>query len=177
MFLGCFEQKSYVHSRDPYGFRAAPYEFCLPVQGSESFNACMISLRALYGFRDHKQPMNNPCGDRTGSVRAPYATCDARAGLLQILVVSIPLRAQTYTSHETTCARQLYLLYFIMIWMNFEYNEIPIEVESRHYDDAIMSTIASQITSLTIVYLIVYSDTDHRKHQSSASLAFVRGIH
>ena len=40
-----------------------------------------------------------------------------------------------------------------------------------------MSEIASQITSLTIVYSIVYSDADQRKHQSSASLAFVRGIH
>ena len=40
-----------------------------------------------------------------------------------------------------------------------------------------MGTIASQITSLTIVYSIVYSDADHRKHQSSASLAFVRWIH
>ena len=40
-----------------------------------------------------------------------------------------------------------------------------------------MGSIASQITSLTIVYSIVYSDTDERKHQSSASLAFVRGIH
>ena len=36
-----------------------------------------------------------------------------------------------------------------------------------------MGAIASQITSLTIVY----SDADQRKHQSSASLAFVRGIH
>ena len=40
-----------------------------------------------------------------------------------------------------------------------------------------MSAIASQITSLTIVYSIVYSDTDQRKHQSSASLAFVQGTH
>ena len=40
-----------------------------------------------------------------------------------------------------------------------------------------MTTIASQITSLTIVYSTVYSDADQRKHQSSASLAFVRGIH
>ena len=40
-----------------------------------------------------------------------------------------------------------------------------------------MGTIASQITSLTIVYSIVYSDADQRKDQSSASLAFVRGIH
>ena len=46
-----------------------------------------------------------------------------------------------------------------------------------HYNDVIMGVIASQITNLTIVYSIVYSDADQRKHQSSASLAFVRGIH
>ena len=39
-----------------------------------------------------------------------------------------------------------------------------------------MGTIASQITSLTIVYSTVYSDADQRKHQSSAWLAIVRGI-
>ena len=39
-----------------------------------------------------------------------------------------------------------------------------------------MGSMASQITSLTIAYSIVYSEADHRKHQSSASLAFVRGI-
>ena len=37
-----------------------------------------------------------------------------------------------------------------------------------------MSTMASQITSLTIVYSICYSDADQRKRQNSASLAFVR---
>ena len=40
-----------------------------------------------------------------------------------------------------------------------------------------MGAIASQITSLTTVYSIVYSGADQIKHQSSASLAFVRGIH
>ena len=40
-----------------------------------------------------------------------------------------------------------------------------------------MTTMASQITSLTIVHSMVYSDADQRKHQSSASLAFVWGIH
>ena len=39
-----------------------------------------------------------------------------------------------------------------------------------------MGTTTSQITSLTIVYSTV-SGADQRKHQSSASLAFVRGIH
>ena len=46
-----------------------------------------------------------------------------------------------------------------------------------HYSDVIMSGIASQITSLTIVYSTVYSDADQRKHPSSASLALVWGFH
>ena len=46
-----------------------------------------------------------------------------------------------------------------------------------HYCDIIMGTVASQITSLTISYSTVYSDADQRTHQSSASLAFVQGIH
>ena len=46
-----------------------------------------------------------------------------------------------------------------------------------HYSDVIMSTMASQITSASIVYTTVCSGSDQRKHQSSAPLAFVRGIH
>ena len=48
---------------------------------------------------------------------------------------------------------------------------------STHYNDVIMTTMVSHITSLTVVYSTVYSDADQRKHQSSASLAFVWGIH
>ena len=40
-----------------------------------------------------------------------------------------------------------------------------------------MGPIASEITSLTIVYSTVYSGADQRKYQSSASLAFVQEIH
>ena len=40
-----------------------------------------------------------------------------------------------------------------------------------------MSSMAYQITSITIVYSTVYSFADQRKHQSSASLAFVWGFH
>ena len=46
-----------------------------------------------------------------------------------------------------------------------------------HYDDVIMTMLESQITSLTVVYSIVYTGVQQRKHQSSASLAFVREIH
>ena len=40
-----------------------------------------------------------------------------------------------------------------------------------------MGMMASQITSLTIVYLAVYSGADQSKHQSPESLAFVWGIY
>ena len=40
-----------------------------------------------------------------------------------------------------------------------------------------MGAMASQITSLTIVYSTIYYGADQGKYQSSASLAFVRGIH
>ena len=40
-----------------------------------------------------------------------------------------------------------------------------------------MSAMAFQITCVSIVYSTICSGTDQRQHQSSASLAFVRGIH
>ena len=40
-----------------------------------------------------------------------------------------------------------------------------------------MGAIASQITSLAIIYSTVYSGADQRKRESSASLAFLLGIH
>ena len=49
--------------------------------------------------------------------------------------------------------------------------------QDGYYNNVIMGAIASQITSLMIIHSTVYSDADQRKHQSCASLAFVRGIH
>ena len=46
-----------------------------------------------------------------------------------------------------------------------------------HYNDVIMSAMAAQITGVSVVCLIVCSGADQRKHKSSASLTFVRGIH
>ena len=54
---------------------------------------------------------------------------------------------------------------------NSKYKRLNINIS--HYSDAIMGAMASQITSLTIVY----SGADQRKHQSSMSLSFERGIH
>ena len=51
-----------------------------------------------------------------------------------------------------------------------------IQCETKHYSNVIMSTMASQITGVTILYSTVCSGADQRKHQKSASLAFVRTI-
>ena len=46
----------------------------------------------------------------------------------------------------------------------------------NHDSDVIMGVMASQITSLPIVYLTVNSGTDQRKYQNSTLLVFVQGI-
>ena len=70
--------------------------------------------------------------------------------------------------------RHLVRLELKMRFGRMSYNATAVAI---HYTDVIMGTIASQITSLTVVYSTVYSGSDQRKHQRSASLAFVRGIH
>ena len=50
-------------------------------------------------------------------------------------------------------------------------------VVKSHYCDVIMGAMASQITSVSIVYSTISSGADQRKYQSSISLAFVRRIH
>ena len=60
---------------------------------------------------------------------------------------------------------------FVTTWQSV------MEQQQCHYNGVRMGAVASLITSLTIVYSIVYSDADQRKHQSSASLAFEWGIH
>ena len=68
---------------------------------------------------------------------------------------------------------QVYTRYkFIICWQTATQSQYR-----SHYCDVLMGVVASQITSLTIVYSTVHSDADQRKHQSSASLAFVKGIH
>ena len=69
------------------------------------------------------------------------------------------------------------------IYEIFEWSWHPTKLTNKeicfrfHYNDVIVSAMASQITSLTLVYSSVFSGTDQRKHQSSALLAFVGRIH
>ena len=63
-------------------------------------------------------------------------------------------------------------------WKNMQiYFCVSSKDSDTHDTDVIMGAMVSQITRLTIVYSTVYSGADQRKHQSSASLAFVLGIH
>ena len=48
---------------------------------------------------------------------------------------------------------------------------IAFEMKVNYYNDVIMGSMASQMTSLTIVSSSLYSGADQRKHRSSASLA------
>ena len=57
------------------------------------------------------------------------------------------------------------------------FDVILLSVWTSHYNDVIISVMASQITSLIIGYSTVNSGVNQRKHQSFASLAFVWGIH
>ena len=66
---------------------------------------------------------------------------------------------------------------WIQQWLAHRYSLTCWHTDSTlHCSDFITSTMASQITSLTVVYSTVYRGANQRKHQSSASLAFVRGI-
>ena len=54
---------------------------------------------------------------------------------------------------------------------------LKVSICKIHYNDVIMSAMVSQIASVSNVNSTVWSGTDKCKHQSSKSLAVVRGIH
>ena len=64
----------------------------------------------------------------------------------------------------------------MLVWEYDWFIFLPMGSWWSHYDDAIMSAMASQIISLVSVQSAVYSRRKSKKTRS-ASLAFVRGIH
>ena len=68
-------------------------------------------------------------------------------------------------NHETNYAQSIY------------FNEPCRIITNMHHNDVIMSAMASQMTGVSIAYSTVQTGADQSKHQSSVSLAFVRGIH
>ena len=98
--------------------------------------------------------------------------------LLSIGIIFSPLQStyhkNTSGQNSATCSIQLLGIY---TWKCSAYKNTCSLLIKWHYGDVIMTTMASQTTSLTVVYSTVYSDAYQRKHQSYASLAFVWGIH
>ena len=99
---------------------------------------------------------------------------------------AIALSPYVYSSEKCVIHRNIYTtLPFPSISMSDIHVEPPeqkwicdINIDKDflcHYNDVIMSAMTSQITGVTIVYSTVCSGADQRKHQRSASLAFVRG--
>ena len=84
-----------------------------------------------------------------------------------------PHPTPTPDTHTHTPYAPIHILRCILI---SEKKCILIRISLKHYNDVIMTAMASQITSLASVYSTVYSSVDQRKHQSSASLTFVWGI-
>ena len=86
-----------------------------------------------------------------------------------------------YICNRPELTAQLYLLLMTFCFLGRVIWSLTLQIEIlqffMHYKGVIMGAIASQITSLNIVYSTVYSDADQRKHQSPASLAFMRGSH
>ena len=123
-----------------------------------------------------------------------HPTTLTRCLLLCVFVsVNVPTLSLSTLQHSpVVCFCVFVCLWMCQPWANPPYNSSPVQARTNklgqqlqntlvmtpfHYIDVIMTTTASQITSLTVVYSTVYSDADQRKHQRSASLAFVWGIH
>ena len=64
-----------------------------------------------------------------------------------------------------------------VVWICFAGRVNFADTSAVHYSDVVMRAMAFEITGASIVYTTVCSGTHQRKHQNSASLASVRGIH
>ena len=133
--------------------------FCRPIHGTETHLKTTRSVRPETNIQNHTKTFHG-----SKEVHLKWWPVSSRY-FCQYQSVN-PIRWPSMSLSSTCC------LLVVEIFV-----ETILSVQYVHYTDVIMNPIASQITSLTIVCSTVYSDADQRKHQSSASLAFVWGIH
>ena len=161
-----------INSRD-VGLIARNYA-CLARSSSSSIFLWVITMSPCYIFCKHVERL---------MISNPWHCYFIINLLYQYCVTGIVYNASWYANFlQTQCSFRIPLMLFSMDSCKLYGHKLGIidmqpTVELCHYDDIIMAPMASQITSLTVVYSIVYSDADQRKHQNSASLAFVWGIH
>ena len=124
----------------------------------------------LWGDSPHKGPVIQNWSDHEKISHRKYL-CESNDISPAVLAMGIFPSEENVTriqlsrdmNHHHACTRRISQS-DIILWI-------------KHYGDVTMDATESQITSLTVVYSTVYSDADQRIHQSSVSLAFVRGIH
>ena len=143
----------------PFVSKKNPVTGGFPSQGTNNAKLWCFFLVSLYKLLNNE---SRCCWSET-----PWRSCDVTV-MSKCRVLSGTPQVEQITIFNRRCNGE-----------NFDrMNLIHIcSFASTHCSDVIMGTMASQITNLTIVYSTVYSDAGPRKHQSSASLAFVRGIH
>ena len=121
----------------------------------------------------------------------PHVLTDNKSTLVQVmawrrLAISYYLSqcwSRSMSSYVDTRPKWVTLASGVMVTYTFKNEPTCIHLHNHgiyfygHYNDVIMGMMPPQITSLTSVYSTVYSGADQSKHQSSASLAFVWGIH
>ena len=88
-------------------------------------------------------------------------------GLLHVWIYHIHLR-RIVVAVQWNIKQKHSAIICMFYWMHCLY---------PYYSDAIMSAMVSQISGISIICSTVCSGADQRKHQSCASMAFVRGIH
>ena len=103
-----------------------------------------------FGFRVHLKSIFDKIFTLNNTFHNEFQPCICHISIYRILIVP-----------DLQCIHVV----LTQMW-SFQQMLVP------HYNDIIMSAMASQITSLTIVYSTIYSGVDQRKLQSSASLAF-----
>ena len=98
--------------------------------------------------------------------------------LSEPMMVSLPTHICVTRPQWINCFIVVIFLVFLIFWIHMVHLAMFFRITYRHhYSGIIMSAMASQITGASIVCSAASSGADQRKHQSSASLAFVMGIH
>ena len=82
-----------------------------------------------------------------------------------------------YCKYSTVMNQVEQRLIYLIKTPHISYSQVRYGVFAVHHSDVIKSMMVYQITSVSIVYSTVCLSPNQRKHQSSTSLAFVRGIH
>ena len=121
----------------------------------------MIDVLGKYVSFDNEEPSVSKQLPSICFIRIYCMLCQIRT--VFIFMYSMESTLLTTTTLHSRSSR--------FVW-HCSYANVPRPLQWRHNDYG-----SVPITSLTVVYSTVYSDADQRIHQSSASLAFVRGIH